>query len=594
MAVRKHGNNLRTFLLSNITSSDTSMVVDNVSGFPTIGAGEVFRVTLSQNGGIEIVEVTAVSVNTLTITRAMEGTVAKPYTNGAIVELRATADSYDRKQDLLDNTTTTTVTPASTDRVLIQDASDSYKLKNVLFSSFGGGGGGSGDVVGPSSATGNTIALFDGTTGKLIKELVPPVADRIIFYDFSASTIDYLTLGTNLSISGTTLNATGGGDGGSQTPWTTDIDTAGYKLTNAGTSSGVTISNTNTPVTLEGSYLAVQRTSGYSTSMPIHLYEGPTNGSDYIILKAPDSLAGTYNFILPDNAPTNGYYLKTDGTKTFWAAVASGGVADGTYADIVVSSSGTTWKLNTYAASASSSNRVVVQHASNGYAVSYLPMTDIAEYATKVGTINTGTWQGTVIDANYGGTGYVGGFTNGQLLIGNSSTGKLSRATLTSSDNSVAITNGAGTINLSSKTSTAISAYRNGTQSIGTATFTKIQMNVENFDTGNTFDNTTSYRITPTIAGKYFISMTASLTAAGTTAGQFVVSAIYKNGAAVLAATSVNVSAGNSISASCNGFFDANGSTDYFEFFFYNSGAASTIRPGSDQTFFGSCLMEKN
>lgn len=32
-----------------------------------------------------------------------------------------------------------------------------------------GGGGGSGDVVGPGSATDNAIALFDGTTGKLIK-----------------------------------------------------------------------------------------------------------------------------------------------------------------------------------------------------------------------------------------------------------------------------------------------------------------------------------------------------------------------------------------------------------------------------------------
>jgi hypothetical protein len=34
----------------------------------------------------------------------------------------------------------------------------------------GGGGGGSGDVVGPSSSTNNNVALFDGTTGKLIKD----------------------------------------------------------------------------------------------------------------------------------------------------------------------------------------------------------------------------------------------------------------------------------------------------------------------------------------------------------------------------------------------------------------------------------------
>lgn len=32
-----------------------------------------------------------------------------------------------------------------------------------------GGGGGSGDVVGPASATNNALALYDGTTGKLLK-----------------------------------------------------------------------------------------------------------------------------------------------------------------------------------------------------------------------------------------------------------------------------------------------------------------------------------------------------------------------------------------------------------------------------------------
>lgn len=32
-----------------------------------------------------------------------------------------------------------------------------------------GGGAGSGDVVGPSSSTNNAVALFDGTTGKLLK-----------------------------------------------------------------------------------------------------------------------------------------------------------------------------------------------------------------------------------------------------------------------------------------------------------------------------------------------------------------------------------------------------------------------------------------
>ena len=59
-----------------------------------------------------------------------------------------------------------------------------------------------------SSITGKPQNLVD------IAALTDPNADRLIFWDDSAGAIVYLTLGTNLSISGTTLNATGGGGGG--------------------------------------------------------------------------------------------------------------------------------------------------------------------------------------------------------------------------------------------------------------------------------------------------------------------------------------------------------------------------------------------
>src|ERR1700743_3684714 len=45
-------------------------------------------------------------------------------------------------------------------------------------------------------------------------------------------------------------------------------------------------------------------------------------------------------------------------------------------------------------------------------------------------TITTGTWNGTTIGVAYGGTGQ-SSYTDGQLLIGNTSTGLLSKATLT-------------------------------------------------------------------------------------------------------------------------------------------------------------------
>lgn len=48
-------------------------------------------------------------------------------------------------------------------------------LWRFLATSGGGGGGGAGDVVGPASATDTAIALFDSTTGKLIKNSVVTV-----------------------------------------------------------------------------------------------------------------------------------------------------------------------------------------------------------------------------------------------------------------------------------------------------------------------------------------------------------------------------------------------------------------------------------
>lgn len=130
-------------------------------------------------------------------------------------------------------------------------------------------GGGSGDVVGPASATDNAIARFDSTTGKLIQDssatvsdggalaittielghasdttlsrasagnvniegnlvyraggtdvplsdggtgasLTDPNADRIMFWDDSAGAVTWLEAGSGLSITGTTISATGG------------------------------------------------------------------------------------------------------------------------------------------------------------------------------------------------------------------------------------------------------------------------------------------------------------------------------------------------------------------------------------------------
>ena len=66
---------------------------------------------------------------------------------------------------------------------------------------------------------------------------------------------------------------------------------------------------------------------------------------------------------------------------------------------------------------------------------------------TSVGTISGGTWQGSVIGPAYGGTGQ-STYTDGQLLIGNSTGNTLSKSTLTAGSG-ISIANGNGTITLS-------------------------------------------------------------------------------------------------------------------------------------------------
>lgn len=69
-----------------------------------------------------------------------------------------------------------------------------------------------------------------------------------------------------------------------------------------------------------------------------------------------------------------------------------------------------------------------------------------ASSLTSVGTLTTGTWSASTIAVNKGGTGQTS-YTNGQLLIGNTTGNTLSKATLTAGSN-ITITNSAGGITI--------------------------------------------------------------------------------------------------------------------------------------------------
>jgi len=71
-----------------------------------------------------------------------------------------------------------------------------------------------------------------------------------------------------------------------------------------------------------------------------------------------------------------------------------------------------------------------------------------------VGTINTGVWQGTAVGTAYGGTGQTS-YTDGQLLIGNSTGNTLAKATLTAGAG-ISVTNGSGAITIATTSGSSI------------------------------------------------------------------------------------------------------------------------------------------
>ena len=86
-------NNFETALTSAITAAATSMTVANAAGL-SLASGEVYRMTIQNADAslFELVDVTAISGNTLTIERVKEGTTAQAWAAGSVVLCGVTAE----------------------------------------------------------------------------------------------------------------------------------------------------------------------------------------------------------------------------------------------------------------------------------------------------------------------------------------------------------------------------------------------------------------------------------------------------------------------------------------------------------------------
>jgi hypothetical protein len=131
----------------------------------------------------------------------------------------------------------------------------------------------------------------------------------------------------------------------------------------------------------------------------------------------------------------------------------------------------------------------------------------------------------------------------------------------------------------------AFGVYRNATQSISSGVLTKVQFNVEEFDTANCFDSSTNYRFTPNVAGYYQLSAQLYLNGSGAIISYLTV---YKNG--------TRIKDGNyfqSVTAPAFGVVNTlvylNGSTDYVEIYGFIAGTspAFEVNSGTNTYFSG-------
>ena len=123
-------------------------------------------------------------------------------------------------------------------------------------------------------------------------------------------------------------------------------------------------------------------------------------------------------------------------------------------------------------------------------------------------------------------------------------------------------------------------------QTVGTASATKLTINAEEFDSDSTYDNSSNYRFTPGVAGKYFIFANGyinSLTNAKT-----VVIYIYKNGASIATARNVAGKTGAILTAYTS-VIDISDADDYYEVYLYHDEGGDLTVPGSGEarSYFG-------
>jgi len=114
----------------------------------------------------------------------------------------------------------------------------------------------------------------------------------------------------------------------------------------------------------------------------------------------------------------------------------------------------------------------------------------------------------------------------------------------------------------------AFASSISGVQSVSNGVETKAQFNTQIYDTDNCYDNSTNYRFTPNVAGKYFVYATLTVYSGNYSAYQYGICFIKKNGSTNIAVSNMDLRNGNNgrwFACPAHTTVDMNGTTDYLE-----------------------------
>jgi len=209
MTTRKYSSrSQQTTLTAALTSSGTSATVVSgtaLVGGVTISAGETFTVVIDPDTALEeIVDVTAVSTNTLTIVRGIDGSTGQAHSAGAVVRHMAIGRDYREANTHIEATTGHGATGA------VVGTTNTQTLTNKTLTS---------PVITTPTITSLTLGdgnlVFEGATADAFETtltVVDPTADRTVTIPDATTTLvgtDTTQTLTNKTLTSPTITGTG-------------------------------------------------------------------------------------------------------------------------------------------------------------------------------------------------------------------------------------------------------------------------------------------------------------------------------------------------------------------------------------------------